>query len=144
VLGTKANRMRFKALSLIDITKTGVSRNKEAEDQKAVAQFANYMTVENCLQLRSNIKILTVPKAKKMDISNLKFGDNYRGEQMVWEFTFEPEIPEAISVKTLNEDFNLIPMLTGLDETIKISNGVYITDDEDYTNLLFIKQIDNE
>ena len=136
--------MRFKALSLIDITKTGVSRNKEAEDQKAVAQFANYMTVENCLQLRSNIKILTVPKGKKMDISNLKFGDNYRGEQMVWELIFEPEIPEAISVKTLNEDFNLIPMLTGLDETIKITNGVYITDDEDYTNLLFIKQIDNE
>ena len=63
---------------------------------------------------------------------------------MLWEFTFEPEIPEAISVKTLNEDFNLIPMLTGLDETIKISNGVYITDDEDYTNLLFIKQLDNE
>ena len=136
--------MRFKALSLIDITKTGVSRNKEAENQKAVAQFANYMTVENCLQLRSNIKILTMPKGKKMDISNLKFGDNYRGEQMVWEFIFEPEIPEAISVKTLNEDFNLIPMLTGLDETIKITNGVYITDDEDYTNLLFIKQIDNE
>ena len=136
--------MRFKALSLIDITKTGVSRNKEAEDQKAVAQFANYMTVENCLQLRSNIKILTMPKGKKMDISNLKFGDNYRGEQMVWEFTFEPETPEAISVKTLNEDFSLIPMLTGLDETIKITNGVYITDDEDHTNLLFIKQIDNE
>ena len=136
--------MRFKALSLIDITKTGVSRNKDAEDQKAVAQFANYMTVENCLQLRSNIKILTAPKGKIMDISNLKFGDNYRGEQMVWEFTFEPETPEAISVKTLNEDFNLIPMLTGLDETIKITNGVYITDDEDYTNLLFIKQIDNE
>ena len=136
--------MRFKALSLIDITKTGVSRNKDAEDQKAVAQFANYMTVENCLQLRSNIKILTAPKGKKMDISNLKFGDNYRGEQMVWEFTFEPETPEAISVKTLNEDFSLIPMLTGLDETIKITNGVYITDDEDHTNLLFIKQIDNE
>ena len=136
--------MRFKALSLIDITKTGVSRNKDAEDQKAVAQFTNYMTVENCLQLRSNIKILTAPKGKIMDISNLKFGDNYRGEQMVWEFTFEPETPEAISVKTLNEDFSLIPMLTGLDETIKITNGVYITDDEDHTNLLFIKQIDNE
>ena len=136
--------MKFKALSLIDITKTGVSRNKNTEDQKAVAQFANYMTVENCLQLRSNIKILTTPKGKIMDISNLKFGDNYRGEQMVWEFTFEPETPEAISVKTLNEDFSLIPMLTGLDETIKITNGVYITDDEDHTNLLFIKQIDNE
>ena len=102
------------------------------------------MTVENCLQLRTNIKILTVPKGRKMDISNYKFGDNYRGEQMVWEFIFEPETPEAINVKTLNEDFNLIPMLTELDETINISNGVYITDDEDHTNLLFIKQLDNE
>ena len=136
--------MRFRALSLLDITKTGVSRNKLADDQKRVAQFANYMTVENCLQLRTNIKILTVPKGRKMDISNYKFGDNYRGEQMVWEFIFEPETPEAINVKTLNEDFNLIPMLTQLDETINISNGVYITDDEDHTNLLFIKQLDNE
>ena len=136
--------MKFRALSLLDITKTGVSRNKLADDQKRVAQFANYMTVENCLQLRTNIKILTVPKGRKMDISNYKFGDNYRGEQMVWEFIFEPETPEAINVKTLNEDFNLIPMLTQLDETINISNGVYITDDEDRTNLLFIKQLDNE
>ena len=69
--------MRFRALSLLDITKTGVSRNKLVDDQKRVAQFANYMTVENCLQLRSNIKILTVPKGKKMDISNYKFGDNF-------------------------------------------------------------------
>ena len=136
--------MRFKVLSLLDITKTGAHKNKVQDNDKSVAQFSNYMTVENCLQLRSNIKILSVPKGKKMDISNYKFGDNYRGEQMVWEFIFEPETPEAISVKTLNEDFNLIPMLTGLDETINISNGVYITDDEDHTNLLFIKQIDNE
>ena len=49
--------MKFRALSLLDITKTGVSRNKLADDQKRVAQFANYMTVENCLQLRTNIKI---------------------------------------------------------------------------------------
>ena len=58
--------MKFRALSLLDITKTGVSRNKEVDDQKRVAQFANYMTVENCLQLRSNIKILSVPKGKKI------------------------------------------------------------------------------
>ena len=136
--------MRFKVLSLLDITKTGAHKNKVQDNDKSVAQFANYMTFENCLQLRTNINIVTPPKLEKMDISNLLFGDNYRGEQMVWEFTFEPETPEAISVKTLNEDFSLIPMLTGLDETIKITNGVYITDDEDHTNLLFIKQIDNE
>ena len=136
--------MRFKALSLIDITKTGVSRNKDAEDQKAVAQFANYMTVENCLQLRSNIKILTAPKGKIMDISNLKFGDNYRGEQNVWTAVFEPEFPDAVNIESLKEDFDLIPMLTGLDESIKINTGVIRTNDEDYTNMLFIKQLDNE
>ena len=136
--------MRFKVLSLLDITKTGAHKNKVQDNDKSVAQFANYMTFENCLQLRTNINIVTPPKLEKLDISNLLFGDNYRGEQMVWEFIFEPETPEAISVKTLNEDFNLIPMLTQLDETINISNGVYITDDEDHTNLLFIKQIDNE
>ena len=136
--------MKFRALSLLDITKTGVSRNKLADDQKRVAQFANYMTVENCLQLRTNIKILTVPKGRKMDISNYKFGDNYRGEHNVWTAVFEPEFPEAVNIESLKEDFDLIPMLTGLDESIKINTGVIRTNDEDYTNMLFIKQLDNE
>ena len=77
-------------------------------------------------------------------VSNLLFGDNYRGEQNVWTAVFEPEFPDAVNIETLKEDFDLIPMLTGLDETIKINTGVLRTNDEDYTNMLFIKQLDNE
>ena len=79
-----------------------------------------------------------------MDISNLMFGDNYRGEHNVWTAVFEPEFPDAVNIDSLKEDFDLIPMLTGLDETIKINTGVIRTNDEDYTNVLFIKQLDNE
>ena len=136
--------MRFKVLSLLDITKTGAHKNKVQDNDKSVAQFANYMTFENFLQLRTNINIVTPPKLEKMDISNLMFGDNYRGEHNVWTAVFEPEFPDAVNIESLKEDFDLIPMLTGLDESIKINTGVIRTNDEDYTNMLFIKQLDNE
>ena len=38
--------MRFKVLSLLDITKTGAHKNKVQDNDKSVAQFANYMTFE--------------------------------------------------------------------------------------------------
>lgn len=130
--------MRFKVLSLLDITKTSKS-----QDEKLQAQFANYMTFENCLLLRSNIQIISGPTMEKMDITNLQFGDSYQGEHSVWSVVFEPEFPDAVNTDTFKQDFDLIPMLTGLNETIKIKTGVYRTTDPDYTNLLFIKQIDN-
>lgn len=130
--------MRFKVLSLIDITKRGKS-----QEEKLQAQFSNYMTFENCLLLRSNIQIVSGPIIEKMDITNLQFGENYQGEHTVWTVVFEPEFPDAVNTDTFKQDFDLIPMLTGLDETIKIKTGVYRTTDPDYTNILFIKQIDN-
>ena len=68
--------MRFKVLSLLDITKTGAHKNKVQDNDKSVAQFANYMTFENCLQLRTNINIITPPKVEKMEI----------GQQYVYEY----------------------------------------------------------
>ena len=134
--------MRYKILSLIDITKTGVHK-RSAENEKPVHQNTNYMAFENSLLLRSNMTIVSGPKAQKQDITNLKFGENYQGEHMVWSTVVEPDFPDAVSVETLQNDFDLIPMLIGLDETINIKIGVYRTTDADYTNILFIKQIDN-
>ena len=130
--------MRYKILSLIDITKT-----RKSQDEKISSQFANYMTFENTLLLRSNIQIVSGPTAVKMDITNLQFGQNYQGEHIVWTTIIEPDFPDAVKQETFQEDFDLIPMLTGLDETIKIKTGVYRTTDPDYTNILFIKQLDN-
>ena len=70
--------MRFKVLSLLDITKTGAHKNKVQDNDKSVAQFANYMTFENCLQLRTNINIITPPKVEKMDIIIFNFKKTLR------------------------------------------------------------------
>ena len=134
--------MRYKILSLLDITKTMARRNR-SEDDKSIDQYANYMTFENSLQLRSNVSIIAGPTVEKIDISNLKFGDNYKGEHNVWTVLIEPDFPDAVKQEYFEEDLDLIPMLTGLDETINIKTGVYRTTDSDYTNLILIKQIDN-
>jgi hypothetical protein len=134
--------MRYKILSLIDITKTKVRRG-QFEDVKIVNQFSNYMAFENSLLLRSNMNIVSGPSAERQDITNLIFGDNYQGEHMVWTTVIEPDFPDAVSIDTLQEDFDLVPMLIGLNETVNIKTGVFRTKDLDYTNVLFIKQIDN-
>tara|TARA_B110000503_G_scaffold138140_1_gene223727 strand:+ start:637 stop:1041 length:405 start_codon:yes stop_codon:yes gene_type:complete len=134
--------MRYKILSLIDITKTKVRRG-QFEDVKIVNQFSNYMAFENSLLLRSNMNSISTPTSEIQDITNLKFGDNYVGEHMVWTTVIEPDFPDAVSIDTLQEDFDLVPMLIGLNETVNIKTGVFRTKDLDYTNVLFIKQIDN-
>ena len=82
--------MRFKILSLVDITKTGLHKNN-SKDEKAISQNANYLTFENCLQFRSNIEPIDNPKLEKMNLANTNFGENYTGEHNVWsmEFTME-------------------------------------------------------
>ena len=101
------------------------------------------MTFENSLQLRSNVNIVSGPTAEKQDITNLMFGENYVGEHMVWTTVIELDFPDAVKQEFFEEDFDLIPMVIGLDETIKIKTGAYRTMDPEHTNILFIKQIDN-
>ena len=134
--------MRYKILSLLDITKTMTRRTRSAEE-KSANQYANYMTFENSLQLRSNVNIVSGPTAEIQDITNLKFGENYVGEHMVWTTVIELDFPDAVKQEFFEEDFDLIPMVIGLDETIKIKTGAYRTMDPEHTNILFIKQIDN-
>jgi hypothetical protein len=134
--------MRYKILSLLDITKTGARRDRD-KDSKTIDQFSNYMTFENSLQLRSNMNMIVAPKAERQDITNLRFGDNYQGEHMVWTATVEPDFPDAVNVDSLKQDFDLVPMVIGLDESINIKTGVFRTMDTDHTNIMFIKQLDN-
>ncbi len=134
--------MRYKILSLLDITKTGARRDRN-RDSETIDQFSNYMSFENSLQLRSNMNIVSGPTAEQQDITNLRFGDNYQGEHMVWTVIVEPDFPDAVNMDTLKQDFDLVPMVIGLDESINIKTGVYRTMDTDHTNIMFIKQLDN-
>ena len=120
-----------------------MTRRTRSAEEKSANQYANYMTFENSLQLRSNVSIVSGPKAEIQDITNFKFGENYVGEHMVWTTVIELDFPDAVKQEFFEEDFDLIPMIIGLDETIKIKTGAYRTMDPEHTNILFIKQIDN-
>ena len=93
--------------------------------------------------LQSNMNIVSGPTAERQDITNLRFGDNYVGEHMVWTAIVEPDFPDAVNVDSLKQDFDLVPMVIGLDESINIKTGVYRTMDTDHANIMFIKQLDN-
>ena len=45
----------------------------------------------------------------------------------------ELDFPDAVKQEFFEEDFDLIPMVIGLDETIKIKTGAYRTMDPEYT-----------
>ena len=63
--------------------------------------------------------------------------------KQVWTAIVEPDFPDAVNVDSLKQDFDLVPMVIGLDESINIKTGVYRTMDTDHTNIMFIKQLDN-
>ena len=62
---------------------------------------------------------------------------------MVWSTVIVVDFPDAVKQEFFEEEFVLIALVIGLDETIKIKTGAYRTMDPEYTNILFIKQIDN-
>ena len=141
--------MRIRALSLVDITKTGKHKNN-SKDDKAIFQNANYLTFQNCIMLRSNIISDTIPKIETMNVVNTTFGTSYSGEHKVWNMIFDTERDEATTLDLLREDIDLVPIIPSLDETIKINNDVFRTSDPEYNNVLFInlgddvKTVDNQ
>ncbi len=139
--------MRFKILSLVDITKTGLHKNN-SKDEKAISQNANYLTFENCLQFRSNIEPIDNPKLKKVNLANTNFGENYTGEHNVWsmEFTMEDRadpLPVSEIIGHLKEDIDLVPIINALDETISLTNSMFRTQDLKTNNIIIVEKDDN-
>lgn len=128
----------FQVYTLIDITKTDQHRHK-SDDRCAIDQQSNYNVFEQCLMLRSNVNALGRPVQLHKNISDLGFGKRYQGTHHVWFVEFMAERTDALTVDQLQEDFNLVPMIGGLKESININNNVFITKDQDNTNIVFYK-----
>ncbi len=138
--------MRFKILSLIDITKTGSHKNN-SKDEKAISQHANYLTFENCLQFRTNIVPESAPKLEKINLANTNFGENYTGEHNVWsmEFTMEDRadpLPISEIIGHLKEDIDLVPIINSLDETISLTNSIFRAQDPKTNNIIIVESAD--
>ena len=126
--------------TLIDITET---KQYRGADKKLTHQQANFMTFFQTLCLRQNYLFDNPPEKVEMSEKELKeigFGTNYKGNHNVWCITLTVDegrtFPELESVE---KDFDLVPVISGLDETIEINNNVFRTTDKKAKNIVIQK-----
>lgn len=108
--------LEFELYTTVDITNT---RARKGADPIEYKQYQNYMTVLQTIGMRSNP---TVNKDPKVVEDCKSFGNN-----KVWKFEFIIEYESGHSIELLENDFNLVPFITGLTETAEFDENVFIT-----------------
>ena len=126
--------MRFRIQTLIDITETKARR--QSEDKFAYKQEANFQTVLQTIGMRVNIEYENSPTFEEITASKNPFDDKYKGKQMLWTFEFDVEYEDALTLEMLKGDFDLIPIITGLNETVELQKALFRTTGKD-TNIVF-------
>lgn len=125
--------MRFEVYTLVDITCTGA---RKGEDQKLYKQQQNYLTVLNTIGLRVNP---IVKKDPKIVTEHPTFGKMYDNVKNVWLLEFEIDYG-ATDINLLKNDFTLVPFHSDLDETTVFENNIFITNDDDLNNIIFVEK----
>ena len=125
--------MRFKIFTVVDITETKARRG---DDKKLYSQQTNYNTVLQTIGLRVNLNPIYC-KSHTENIDKTDFGTTVKGKQRYWEFCFEVEYEGALSLDMMMSDFDLIPVITDLDETVHNHNKVFRTSCPNDRNIVF-------
>lgn len=131
--------MNFKCYTLVDITETKARRG---EDQQEYKQQQNYMTFLQTLSLRVNPVMNHEPTMIEQNVSNFYFGSDFKGKHRVWQVNFDVEKEDALTVDMLDKDFNYVPVIDSLQETIKFKKAMFVTNGSQ-KNIHFI-YVDNE
>ena len=110
--------------TLIDITNTGVIKGQsDARDQQR-----NWETVVQLLSLKTQPLIIRGPKCfDNEELAYLNFGEFYQGQHKVWAFQFRGERDDFYSFQQLEEDFDLVPIILGLDESARFMLPIFHT-----------------
>ena len=116
----------FIVYTLFDITSTGVtkasSRNTHERNQQR-----NWETIQQVLGLRTQPLDMQAPEQiNDADLAHYNFGEQYTGKATVWSTEFTVDQVDVFTrngdtVALLKEDADLIPMITGLTESVNIS-----------------------
>ena len=130
--------MRFQIRTLVDITETNARFDK---NNPAWHQQQNFITVIQTLGLRCNLSYEKPVWSETMSLKEQGFGSSFRGEQTVWFFEFTPDFEGIMDEQTVIKDLDLIPIITGLDETVKLKKPVFETQDSKSRNTV-VKCID--
>jgi len=115
--------------TLIDITNTNVARPNQGT-QLEHDQHRNFVTLKQCLELRSNIMYDFSPDMIVIDIKDLGFGSKHKGKHAVWTFRFNPErtgvyVNDKDELGSLLEDIQGVPFIEKLTETINIEKAIF-------------------
>lgn len=133
--------MLFKITTVVDISQTNARRG---EDKKKENQQANFNTMFQTIGLRVNVEPLKCTQSIiDVDKRKHKFGSAIKGKQRVWEFEFENTYEGALTTDMMIEDFDLIPVITNLDETAANTNSIFSTKHVSDKNIMFEELINN-
>lgn len=127
--------MKFIVHTLVDITET---RARRGEESFLLQQQQNYLTFLQTLGLRVNLSELVSPVAEKISIKDYNFGSNHTGKHQVWTFKFTVEYADALDIDMLENDFDLVPVITELSETVELKQAAFRTKDVQERNILFL------
>jgi hypothetical protein len=114
-------------LTLVDITATGITRG----DSKERNQQRNWETVLQVLGLKTQPIILLQPeKIERLVIDDFWIEENYFGEfyknaTCIWGFKFTSESDDIYTLDNLYEDFEQVPVVSGLDETARFMLPIF-------------------
>ena len=122
--------------TLVDITNTGVWR-KETGNEKLRDQQQNFNTVLQTIGLRANIEYRRRPEVEKAPADQFGFKDSVN----VWTFEWYCDreavwTAGAVPLGLLKQDFDLIPFIPNLDESMVMRPSVFRSTGTD-TNIVF-------
>jgi hypothetical protein len=109
-------------MTLVDLTETGVTKGTgELRDQQR-----NWETVLQLLGLKTQPLIIRAPVCfKNEDLEFFQFGEFYQGTHSVWAFQFRGERDDFYTIDQLEEDFEQVPIVLGLEETAKFMLPIF-------------------
>ena len=124
--------------TLIDITDTGVKRPSQGSQQE-LDQYKNYITLKQCIELRSVISYDFSPNCTETDIKGLGFGRVFKGKHRVWTWRIRPDRELVFAqddnpIGGLMHDIDQVPVIKKLSETINIDKPVFDLSDNDFKN----------
>ena len=124
--------------TLIDITNTDVRRPNQGTQVEA-DQYRNWITLKQCIELRSLVEFDHYPIVETVDVKDLEFGTAYKGKQAVWTFRFYPDQAGAFATEDnelglLLDAIDKVPVIKNLTETINTDRSIFDLNDTKFKN----------
>ncbi|NBP58738.1 hypothetical protein EBU71_19785 [bacterium] len=120
--------MRYRLHTLVDITATGQYRAEEGKEQ-ARNQQQNFDTIVNTIGMRANLFYEEYPRMM-INVPD-KFGLKGKELSNIWIFDWSVEsryrfLDNDDDVGLLKVDFSLVPYISGLTESVKFKNNLFM------------------